>query len=354
MEWISPGVKSSLRPHPVNNIPIGLFNEWISQLQESGWVSIQKDDKLNDPLSMWMQSRETKSILLLSVHGKSSTPSIIAFENSTTDRTWRNEEIGFLRVAADALSNTYIREDLVDQLQVSLDETENLYNASHQLSLANSFEEMLQSITHGLYIPDINRGVLVLFESDNQFEVTHMQVYANWHNGNGTPPPFVNAEYDVAIYKDIYTPQMPTYYDDILNAGLSKNMMDIFKNQNIRSMAVLPLWSGKRRIGTVLLQSENKHTFSNREKRTFPPLIDQMATTVENLRLFSQTQEALNETEQLYKISGGISVAKTTQDLVDLVSQNVLPSSADRVALMMVRTSGADETPTSLEIVGYF
>jgi K+-sensing histidine kinase KdpD/DNA-binding response OmpR family regulator len=354
VEWISPACKSSLRPHPVNNIPIALFNEWISQLQESGWVSIQKDDKLNEPLTKWMDGRETQSILLLAVHGKSSTPSIIAFENITSERTWRNEEIGFLRVAADALSNTYIREDLVDQLQVSLDETENLYNASHQLSLANSFEEMLQSITHGLYIPDINRGVLVLFESDNLFEVTHMQVYANWHNGNGTPPPFVNAEYDVAIYKEIFTPQMPSYYDDILNAGLSKNMVEIFKNQNIRSMAVLPLWSGKRRIGAVLLQSENKHTFTNREKRTFPPLIDQMATTVENLRLFGQTQEALNETEQLYKISGGISLAKNTQDLVDLVSQNILPASADRVALMMVRTSGADETPTSLEIVGYY
>ncbi len=354
VEWVSSKQKASLRPHPVNNIPVELFTEWISQLRESGWVAIHADDKPNEALEKWMQTRETKSVLLLAVHGKSSTPSIIAFENSTVDRTWRNEEIGFLRVAADAISNTFIREDLVDQLQVSLDETENLYNASHQLSLANSFEEMLQSITHGLYIQDINRGVLVLFDSDSQYEVTHIQVYANWHSGNGTPPPLVNAEYDVAIYKDIFTPQMPTYYDDLFNAGLSKNMMEIFKNQNIRSMAVLPLWSGKRRIGTVLLQSENKHTFTNREKRTFPPLLDQMATTVENLRLFGQTQEALNETEQLYKISGGISLAKNTQDLVDLVSQNILPSTADRVALMMVRTSGADATPTSLEIVGYY
>ena len=149
--------------------------------------------------------------MLMAVQGKASTPSFIGFESTTATREWRNEEIGFLRVAADALSNTYIREDLVDQLQVSLDETENLYNASHQLSLANSYDEMLKSITHGLFIPDINRGILVLFENNDQNEVSHIQVFANWHNGNGTPPTPIDAEYEFEIYKDIFTPQMPTY-----------------------------------------------------------------------------------------------------------------------------------------------
>ncbi len=354
VEWINPNIKSDLRPHPVNNVPVDMFKDWIDPLKEAGWVSINFGEKLNQDLQKWMESRETKSILLLAVHGKSLTPSFLAFEHTVESRDWRNEEIGFLRVAADALSNTFIREDLVDQLQVSLDETENLYNASHQLSLASSFDDMLESITHGLYIPDINRGILVMFESDEANQVNHMQVLANWHDGNGTPPPPVNAEYDISIYKDIFTPQMPTYYDDIFNAGLTKKMTDIFKNQNIRSMAVLPLWSGKRRIGSILLQSETRHTFTNREKRIFPPLIDQMATTVENLRLFDQTQQALNETETLYKVTGGISLAKTTQDLVDLIAESILPKQAERVVLLMVRSSGIENTPSIFEIVGYF
>ena len=63
------------------------------------------------------------------------------------------------------------------------------------------------------------------------------------------------------------------------------------------------MWSGKRQIGALLLEGEQKHVFTGRETRTFPPLVDQLTISVENLRLFEQTQTALAETALLYNIS---------------------------------------------------
>ena len=82
--------------------------------------------------------------------GKTSTPSFIAFDDFEKERDWVVEEVNVLRVAADALANTFIREDLLGQLQSSLDESEGLYNASHRLALANDQQEMVSAITLGL------------------------------------------------------------------------------------------------------------------------------------------------------------------------------------------------------------
>jgi K+-sensing histidine kinase KdpD/CheY-like chemotaxis protein len=351
-EWIHPDKRQEIRPIPGHNIVMEVFKDQIAILREAGWFSL-KSNTNNEQTDRWMKGRQNQSILVMAVMGKTSVPSFIAFEDCYSNRIWHNEEIGFLRVAADALSNTFIREDLVDQLQVSLDETENLYNASHQLSLANSYDDMLQSITHGLYIPDINRGIIVIF-NDDENETKNMRVVSNWHNGIGTPPPPIGAEYDVEVYNEIFQPDSPTYYDDVMAAGFNSKMADILSHQNIRSMAVLPLWSGKRRIGVILLQSENRHSFSNREKRTFPPLIDQMATSVENLLLFEQTQDALKETETLYKISDGISAASHPQELISAIASTIMPASADRATIMLLREQGSTSADAQLEIVGYF
>ena len=55
----------------------------------------------------------------------------------------QQDEINILRVAADAIANTFVREDLLTQLRANLDETESLYNASNRLVVANDFQEML-------------------------------------------------------------------------------------------------------------------------------------------------------------------------------------------------------------------
>jgi uncharacterized membrane protein len=67
----------------------------------------------------------------------------------------------------------------------------------------------------------------------------------------------------------------------------------------------------------MLLLAEVKHQFSDREMRSYPPLIGQLATAIENLRLFEQTQAALAETEELYQASTDLNTAKTNEEILD-------------------------------------
>lgn len=333
-QWTHPEFQAAFSDIPLQSIPTSRHNRWITELKENGWC-FDAGDKVNT--------------LMISIPGKGKIPSFIGFEETRLDRKWQPDEINILRVAADAFSNTIVREDLLDQLQSSLDETENLYNASHRLALANDLQEMVNAITVGLPSPGLTSAVLLLNEFDSRNQITSIRVTANWYSGRGTPPAVLGMEYPRAVFdRLIFTPN-PIFHDDINDLQLDNTLRDTLTQQNIRSLAVLPLWASKRQLGTLLLQYEDRHHFTGREIRSFPPLVDQMAISVENSRLFQQTEKALAETELLYQISSSIAQAADNRALISLVGKLILPKNADSAMLLEV-TQYAGNEPSEMEV----
>ena len=165
-EWINPKEKVGFDRAKLQRIPVRTLSKWAESLHEKSWVT--SDLKIASGAEKeYLTNNALNSILWIAVSGKStSTPSYIAFESTDPERIWELEEISALQISADALSNTFTREGLLEQIQVSLDETENLYNASHRLATATDMTEMLAAIAFALNIPSINREILVLFDRD--------------------------------------------------------------------------------------------------------------------------------------------------------------------------------------------
>jgi signal transduction histidine kinase/CheY-like chemotaxis protein len=351
-EWRNPSLGNIAASSENQRMPIALFPHWATDLRDNGWTSGTILDAPT-PEREYLIEHNIASILLIGVSTKSSTPNFLAFEQFGENRKWLHEEVNVLRVAADALANTIVREDLLEQLQVSLDETESLYNSSHRLALANNLNEMVSAITLDMHSPSINRGILVLFNSDQQGRMGKMVVAANWYAGTGTRAPAVDSEYPRAVYERLFFTQAPTFIDDIFDAQIENSLRDTLAQQNIRSLAVLPLWANKRQVGVLLLESEVKHQFTSRETRSYPPLVDQMATAIENQKLFEQTQAALSETGLLYQVSNGIAQATNPEELIHLVASQMLPKNSDR-ATIFLSNKATDGQVIDYEVVGYF
>lgn len=335
-----------------SRIDTAMFPNWCKALKENGWYCTNLSSA-TDAERNFLTLQGIQSLLLLSIPGGEKTANFIAIATQDRVLDWRPEEVAVLRIASDAYTNTLIREGLLAQLQTSLDETENLYSASHKLALANNMQEMISAIIQGVHVQAINRGVLVLFEYDETGHIEDMQVQASFYSGIGTPPPPVGTEYLRSLYESIFVIPNPVFYDDVTETQIEKSLQDILIRQNIRSMAVLPLWSGNRQVGVFLLQSMQKHRFTGQEVRSFPPLVDQMATAIENLTLFERTQEALSETELLYKVASGISSALDTHELVKLVGENAMPKNADQLWLLISTARGKARTG-DFEVIGSY
>ena len=327
------------------------FPHWVADLREKGWFS-GITTEIPAPDRDYLQARGVRSILLLAVPGKSPVPNFLAFEQYGDERRWLSEEINILRLAADAYSNTIIREDLLGQLQHSLDETESLYNASHRLALANDLQEMVMALTIDMHTTAINRAELLLFHQNSQSQNSKIIVAANWHSGSGPEPAPVGMEFPSTHYERLFFNQAPTFIDDVNESQLDPVLRELYLQRKIHSIAILPLWAGKHQLGVLLLASEYRHSFTSRETRSYPPLVDQMATAIENQNLYERTQAALSETEMLYLVNKGIAQANDPEALIHLVANQMLPKTADRSALFSPITT-SENSITGFEVVGY-
>ncbi|MEJ5313202.1 GAF domain-containing protein [Anaerolinea thermophila] len=348
-DWTSPIVAYLLDPSKIHTIPAELFANLVGFLRTEGWV-IPTDFSSEDLAAQFFTSQGIQSALILGIQGKTTMPDLLIFEHVEAHR-WSQDEINALRVAAEAIANTFVREDLLVQLRANLDETESLYKASNQLVVASNFQEMLSAVITGVRMTEINRGVMLLFEMDSHQRISRVSVQANWYSGRGTPPPQIGTEFPRVIYERPLQTNSQYYFENLEEAVFDEALKQDLLKQNVRSLAVLPMWAGKRQIGVVLLEGEQKRAFSPREKRLLPPLIDQLTIVVENLRLFEQTQQALKETARLYNISSEIAAAKDADEMVDLVIREALPRGAEAVSLHL--TTGTEGEINEIEVAAY-
>ncbi|MEN6572037.1 MAG: GAF domain-containing protein [Anaerolineaceae bacterium] len=346
----------SLKPRQKNLRPdvisCSSHPQWTEELKKHGFLSLSRNTG-NESDEEFLQETGIESLLLLAVQTQDEQVGFIAFENHGEPHSWTPDEIAVLRIASDAYANTLIREGLLSRLEISLAETGELYSASHKLALANTLPEMVAAVLSAESSKQINRGVLVLFSTDQEGQIENMKVAASHHNGVGTPPPPVGTEYLRTLYEPIFNHPDPSFFNDIANSDLDPSVREILKRQNVHSMAVLPLWSTSRQIGVLLLQSSLTDQFMDQQVHTFPPLVSQLTTAVENLNLFEQTQEALSETELLYKISSGIAQAHDLHDLTRLVGETVLPKNAEQL-LLFVSPTRSKARSGDLEVIGAY
>ncbi len=253
--YCQPGFEKSMDPMPFVNFP-----NWVELLENKPWFSYTQSN-CPEPEKQFLIDNAIQSVLMFSIRLEDQPVGCIGLLNITSPMEWKSEQIDILTIATDSFNNTLIRESLLNRVQGSLAETESLYSASHQLALADDMQNMLEAVIEGTNVQAINRGVLVLFDYDLNNQISRMAVEANYYSGVGTPPPVRGTEYLVSLYKSIFITQNPVFYDDLLEIQLEKSLQDILTRQNIRSMAVLPLWSANKQLGCYAFTNPAKTYF---------------------------------------------------------------------------------------------
>jgi len=93
-----------------------------------------------------------------------------------------------------------------------------------------------------------------------------------------------------------------------------------------RSLMVAPVQSGEQKLGTISVQSGLVSAFTEAESQLLSALGTQAAIAIENAHLLESTQQALKETNALYRINQGLVVSldpqKLLHDVVELLQKN--------------------------------
>ncbi|MEW6181184.1 MAG: GAF domain-containing protein [Chloroflexota bacterium] len=111
----------------------------------------------------------------------------------------------------------------------------------------------------------------------------------------------------------------------------------------VRSILAVPLRQGSRVLGMVSAQSYQPAIYNEGHRHLLETLAAQFATTVENVRLFSETRHRLQELELIASLSEELRRAATRSELLPvLLEQLMLQMKVDGAVLEKVNVSSGD------------
>jgi GAF domain-containing protein len=118
----------------------------------------------------------------------------------------------------------------------------------------------------------------------------------------------------------------PLIIDDAQNNPFTAPIHDLLRWRGTETLVIMPLLSGAELIGTIGMDIAVKdRLFSDEELRLAETVVAQISSTVQNVRLFEQTQTALGQTETLYRISAELNAAQSYDDVLATMQRGGQP-----------------------------
>jgi PAS domain S-box-containing protein len=203
---------------------------------------------------------------------------------------------------------------LFTQTQAALAETRELYNVASRISAAKDLHEIVSAAAEEVHISDMNRAVLMVLTRNAQGEIRSAEVRANWYSGEGNSPTPVGTQYTQG-------PTSQDFNQYSLREPMFVDVTDEFSRQRgIGSMAVLPLWVGGQQTGSLILQGDRPHAFTDQEKRPMNALAQQVAIAMQSRLLFEQMERGREQ------LSDALRIANMGYLEIDLQSLDVILS----------------------------
>jgi PAS domain S-box-containing protein len=213
-----------------------------------------------------------------------------------------------------------------EQTQAALAQSDKLFAASRSLTQAADLQELVKAVVSTLNIPRINRALLSTFNYDSTGSLESLDIIANWWNGAGHEVTVIGTHYPLEVIRamPMFVSPTPVFFNDTLNDERVDNVtLELVKQLNLRTVAILPLHLGSHQIGALVLEGEEVHNFTQDETRLFSALAPQIATMLENRRQFERAQKQAERESTLNVISQKIQGATTVEAALQIAAREL-------------------------------
>lgn len=308
--WIGEGRSSERLEDPrlyhlaVDDVPF-----WAQQLKDEGAVMARLEDLPPSEREI-LQAYEFGALLGLAVPGSSGAPGFIAIFRDSQE-LWEEQEIVVLQTVAAALSNTFAREELFNQVQQTLSETEALYRGGAALSEASTYQEILDVLlgytvlgqgSHSATLQIFNRPWL-----NNQVP-DHADVVAYWSEdgGQSIQRRYMVDEFPSAL--EVMRAGSPLFIEDLQQDDvLGRRAHALFERvMGARSLVIVPLVVGGQRIGYLHTDYQDVRSFPESTRRRLISLAQQAAIAVLNIRQLQASEARVRREQLIREITGRI------------------------------------------------
>ncbi len=264
------------------NTMLDVLEPQISNTASEITTSIEQEFRTQNEFSQALIA-QTQLVLFITT-----TISVLAILGLGTVISWRITE----RLRAEEKLQKHLEELVIErtlELQQRVHETQLLYSISHILAKTTDMQQGIEQAL-GKYLAGLNlkQGGITLLTPDRQAGKLYALYQDNQPHSIDSPINIVSS-----VYQKILKTGQPLAIIDAFNDPLLIDNRDITIAYNIKSILFVPLVVRGQVIGFLGADAteETRH-FSGREISLAQSVADQMATAIQNNRLFEETQQA--------------------------------------------------------------
>ncbi|HNA87760.1 MAG TPA: PAS domain-containing protein [Anaerolineales bacterium] len=199
---------------------------------------------------------------------------------------------------------------LFEQVETSLSATEKLYDASRALTNASTEQEALDELVQRLDRTGLDRIVAAVKISNDPITA---EVVSAWDVDGAEARSIGNkfTEYQLPLVVDIQ-PGVPVIIEDFDAPHINPLTKKVFKMQNVRSAAILPISADNEILGWLLLETtHDSRKFNSDAIQKYLIFSDQVATVIQRQRLFTRTEtQRLEIQKNEARLSEALEIAK--------------------------------------------
>lgn len=304
------------------------WEDYTRQRREAGSLGFQYDLSAVRPLDDGGSNGSTAQVKLpIALRG-----TVIGDLSAQLDegRVLTSEEQQLVTQMLDRVALALDNARLIEQTQLSLQETNRLYQATQNIAAANSIDEVVAELVNVSMLDTVDRAALFMIE-ESSGEATWVRTAGLNLRSEDDPIPDIHEHMQlddhVMLMNVENIPVGEFVINNIEDALLDPAMKDELLACGTRAMAtfaITPAITGGDTLGWLVLHSTREaEAFNNDDVRFIETIIDQAATALEGLHLFEQTQVRARRLQATNEVSRAAASILNLDVLLPLVVDSI-------------------------------
>lgn len=214
------------------------------------------------------------------------------------------------------------------------------------LDIQQAMEVVARGLVEGV---GVDQARIALFDSAKENLVIMAEAYDREQNQSalGLQIPVAGNELTLQVVQS----RQSVVVSDVTTNPLTYPVQEMLQAQGVRQLIVLPMLVGNEVIGTVGMDIlDEAKTITADMQRLAETVIFQAAAAIQNARLFSQTEAALQEVQALFAISARLNAATTLGEAIAAAAAPALAAGAVSGTLFKFELDATGE-PAMVELV---
>lgn len=240
---------------------------------------------------------------------------------------------------------------VANQLAIAVENAQKFLDEAAILEETSSFHQFSRSLTTAATLSEVGRvlmdytastpvqvGRLLLLEKDRYGRPAWIRLMESWSAGE-QPAPEPGTRLSLKEYSlaSLIRDRSGAVVDDVSSDGrVNPAMAELLESHGVRSMALLPLYSGEELLGAWLVGRSEPSLFEPRLIRSYQSLAQQAGVVMESLRLLQETQQQAETERTLGFVAGELRSQVTVGQVMQSAAQQIGQLlGAQRVAIQL-------------------